>query len=80
MSFDPSRLFAKLVAMIGASAILMRRFQGSAHDPVVGSTPQIPPAKAQGIPTLKMPTAKGWSNGHTPTAVPGLSSMLFTAQ
>lgn len=77
MSFEPSRVFAKLVAMIGASAILMRRFGGSTHDPVLGSTPQIPQAKAQGIPTLKMPSAKGWDNGDTPTAAPGLTVNAF---
>ena len=77
MSFEPSRIFAKLVAMIGAAAILMRRFGGSSHEPVVGSTPLIPEAKAQGIPTLKMPSAKGWDEGHTPTAAPGLSVNAF---
>lgn len=77
MSIEPSQIFARLVAMIGASAILMRRFGGNTHDPVVGSTPQIPEAKPQGIPTLKMPSAKGWINGHTPTAAPGLSVNAF---
>ncbi len=77
MSFDPSRMFARLVAMIGASAILMRRFSDSAHEPALGSAPQIPEAKAQAIPTLKMPSAKGWSDGHTPTVADGLSVNAF---
>lgn len=77
MTFEPSRLFAKLVAMIGASAILMRRWSGSTHDPVLGSTPDIPEAKAQGIMTLKMPSARGWDAGHTPTAAPGLHVNAF---
>ncbi len=37
----------------------------------------IPEAKAQGIPTLKMPTAKGWVGDHTPTAAPGLKVNAF---
>ena len=77
MKFDPSQLFAKLVAMIGAAAILMRRFSDSTHEPVLGSTPQIPEAKAQGVPTLKMPTARGWDDGQVPDAAPGLSVNAF---
>jgi len=77
MRFEPSRAFAKLVAMIGAGAILMRRWSDSTHDPVVGSTPQIPAARAQGVPTLKMPSAKGWVDGSTPSAAAGLSVNAF---
>jgi glucose/arabinose dehydrogenase len=40
----------------------------------------IPAGKPQGrIPTLKMPTAKGWSEGETPTAAPGLKVNAFAA-
>src|SRR3984957_16126839 len=43
-----------------------------------GSTPAIPGAKPQGsIPTLKMPTARGWSKGQTPVAAPGLKVNAF---
>ena len=66
-------LFARLVALIGAGAILMRRWSSPDTDtPAMGSAPVIPDAKPQGIPTLKMPTAKGWSPGHKPTVAPGL--------
>jgi hypothetical protein len=55
-------LFARLVALVGAAAIAWRRMQGVPSEPAVGSNPAIPTAKPQGnIPTLKMPTAKGWA-------------------
>jgi glucose/arabinose dehydrogenase len=44
----------------------------------VGSTPVIPVAKPQGhIPTLKMPTARGWALGQMPVAAPGLKVNAF---
>lgn len=70
-------MFARLVAMVGAGAILMRRWGSATDAPVVGSTPNIPEAKAQSIPTLKMPTAKGWRPGHTPIAAEGLVVNAF---
>ncbi len=72
-----SALFARLVAMIGAAAILMRRRGAGPEAQAVGAAPAIPAAKPQGIPTLKMPTAKGWSEGRTPTAAPGLAVNAF---
>ena len=58
MSF--SGIFARVVALIGAAALLWRRLQGAAHEPAWGSAPVVPAAKPQGaIPTLKMPTAQG---------------------
>lgn len=74
-----SQIFAKLVALIGAALILMRRWGKDNEIPAVGGAPHIPDAKAQSIPTLKMPTAKGWVPGHAPTAAPGLSVNLFAA-
>src|ERR687895_2386629 len=76
MSF--SGIFARIVALIGAAALLWRRQQGSAPKAAWGSAPAIPVAKPQGaIPTLKMPTAQGWSDGETPTAAPGLKVNAF---
>src|SRR5713226_9754365 len=73
-----SGVFARIVALIGAAAIAWRRLQGGAHEPAVGSTPAIPAAKPQGaIPTLKMPTARGWSDGQKPVAAPGLKVNAF---
>eukprot|EP01037_Dinobryon_pediforme_P019946 gene19946-20456_t len=71
-------IFARLVALIGAAAILVRRMQGNVPAQAVGSTPAIPVAKPQGaIPTLKMPTARGWTAGQTPVAAPGLKVNAF---
>lgn len=74
-----SAIFARIVAIIGGIMILMRRWGVSAEAPAVGGAPIIPEAKAQGIPTLKMPTARGWKDGHTPTAAPGLKVNAFAA-
>ena len=70
-------LFARLVAIIGGAMILMRRWGKDTDPPAVGDSPAIPKAVPQGIPTLKMPTAKGWSKGHTPTAAEGLKVNAF---
>jgi len=73
-----SGIFARMVALIGAAAILWRRLHGGAHAPAFGTTPVIPAAKPQGsIPTLKMPTARGWARGQTPVAAPGLEVNAF---
>src|SRR5438876_11041281 len=75
-----SDIFARIVALIGAAAVAWRRLQGGAHVPAVGSAPAIPPARPQGsIPTLKMPTARGWASGQTPVAAPGLKVNAFAA-
>ena len=45
-----------------------------------GLDPMIPEAKPQGqLPSLKMPTARGWSPGKTPVAAPGLKVNAFAA-
>ena len=76
MSF--SAIFARIVAIIGAAALLWRRLQGTAPEPAWGSAPVVPVAKPQGaIPTLKMPTARGWSDGQIPVAAPGLKVNAF---
>lgn len=72
-------LFGKLVAMIGAAAILMRRFTATDDAPAFGNAPTIPEAKEQGIMTLKMPTAKGWEPGQVPDAAPGLKVNAFAS-
>ena len=78
MSF--SAIFARGVAVIGDVTVLLRRARGGAPVPAFGSTPVIPEAKPQGaIPTLKMPTARGWSEGHTPIAAPGLKVNAFAS-
>src|SRR5580698_5147938 len=73
-----SGIFARIVALIGAGALLWRRLQGAAPEPAWGSAPVVPVAKPQGsIPTLKMPTARGWRPGQTPAAALGLKVNAF---
>jgi glucose/arabinose dehydrogenase len=69
---------ARIVALIGAVALQWRRLQGAAPQPAWGSAPVVPAAKPQGtLPTLKMPTARGWSDGQKPVAAPGLKVDAF---
>ena len=76
MSF--STLFARGVALVGGAALQMRRLTEGSPEPAWGSAPAIPTARPQGaIPTLKMPTAKGWEAGRTPIAAPGLKVNAF---
>ena len=75
-----SGIFARVVALIGGAALLWRRLQGDAPEAAWGSAPVIPEAKPQGaIPTLKMPTARGWADGAKPQAAPGLKVNAFAA-
>src|SRR6201996_6080311 len=70
--------FARVVAAIGGVALAWRRMQDKEHQPAWGNTPVVPAAKPQGaIPTLKMPTAQGWSQGQMPVAAPGLKVNAF---
>jgi hypothetical protein len=71
-------IFARTVALVGAAALQVRRITDQAHAPAWGTTPSVPPAKSQGnFPTLKMPTAQGWTSGQTPVAAPGLKVNAF---
>src|SRR5262245_23309795 len=73
-----SGIFAQVVALIGGVALHWRRVTGADHAPAWGSAPVVPTAKPQGaIPTLKMPTAQGWSAGQKPTVAPGLAVNAF---
>ncbi|HEX6720498.1 MAG TPA: sorbosone dehydrogenase family protein [Burkholderiaceae bacterium] len=75
-----SGVFAQLVAMVGDAAIAWRRLQGTVRQQAVGAAPHIPQAKPQGrIPTLKMPSARGWAPGQTPRAAPGLAVNAFAS-
>ena len=78
MSF--SAVFSRVVALVGGAALVARRMREGDHEPAWGRAPTIPEARPQGvIPTLKMPTARGWSEGQTPIAAPGLKVNAFAA-
>src|SRR4029079_14091890 len=67
-----------VVALIGGAALVVRRIQGVPQEAAWGQAPAIPEAKPQGaIPTLKMPSARGWSDGQKPIAAPGLKVNAF---
>ena len=75
-----SSIFSRLVALVGEGAIMWRRLQGSVPQQAIGATPTIPAAKSQGaIPTLKMPTARGWAPGQKPVAAAGLQVNAFAS-
>ncbi len=76
---NASSVFARVVALIGGAALIWRRTTEAAPRTAAwGSAPEIPQAKPQGaIPTLKMPTAQGWSEGQKPIAAPGLKVNAF---
>jgi glucose/arabinose dehydrogenase len=75
-----STIFARGAALIGGAALQMRRLTDGSHEPAWGNTPAIPAAKPQGaIPTLKMPTARGWTEGQMPVAASGLKVNAFAS-
>ena len=75
MSF--SSFFARIVALVGGAMIMLRRWDGPQQQPVFGVAPAIPKAVPQNIPTLKMPTARGWQGDEKPIAAPGLKVNAF---
>ncbi|MEJ8474584.1 sorbosone dehydrogenase family protein [Roseibium sp. H3510] len=56
----------------------MRRIGAPSHQ-AMGTAPQIPDARKQGIMTLKMPVAQGWQDGRLPTCAPGLKVNAFAS-
>lgn len=77
---DFSGVFARGVSLVGGGALLMRRLKYGAPEPAWGNAPAIPAPKPQGaVPTLKMPTARGWEAGQTPVAAPGLKVNAFAS-
>jgi glucose/arabinose dehydrogenase len=72
-------MFARLVAFIGDIVVSNRHKNDQISVPALGKTPSLPSAKPQGIPTLKMPTARGWVKGQTPEASPGLVVNAFAS-
>ncbi len=75
-----SEIFARVVEQVGAATIALRGLDGRKVAQAFGSNPAIPPAKPQGnLPTLKMPTARGWSPGQAPNPAAGLKVNAFAA-
>ncbi len=74
-----SDIFARVVAGVGASVALARRWEGGVPVQAFGGTPAIPLAKPQSIPTLKMPAARGWAPGQVPIAAAGLRVNAFAS-
>jgi glucose/arabinose dehydrogenase len=75
---DFSAGFSRLVALVGGAALSLRRLRQGIPEPAWGTSPTIPQARPQGaIPTLKMPTAQGWSAGQAPVPAPGLKVNAF---
>ena len=75
---DINAIFARFVAVVGAAAVAVRHSGDGPRPPVYGTTPNIPAPKPQGaIPTLKMPTAKGWEGDHKPTTASGTKVNAF---
>ncbi|WP_144186331.1 PQQ-dependent sugar dehydrogenase [Elioraea rosea] len=73
-----SSMFAQVVAVVGGTALRLRRMRDGEPTPAWGEAPTIPQGKPQGaIPTLKMPTARGWDDGQAPVAAPGLKVNAF---
>ena len=73
-----SDVFSRVVEEIGEAAIVLRGQDGRKVTQAFGANPSIPAAKPQGnLPTLKMPTARGWPQGKTPTVAPGLKVNAF---
>ena len=73
----PREIFAEVVSVVGGT---MARIRGGSPVQARGLNPVIPEGKPQGsLPSLKMPTARGWSDGRTPVAAPGLKVNAFAA-
>src|SRR5262245_23761752 len=78
---DVSGVLARAVALIGTMMIAARRMRDAVYEPAVGSAPNIPIPRPQGrLPTLKMPTARGWATGQTPVAASGLKVNAFATK
>ena len=71
-------IYARLVANVASMAIVVRRLDGGVRAQAIGDAPAIPLARPQGsLPTLKMPTARGWKRNQTPVAAQGLKVNAF---
>jgi glucose/arabinose dehydrogenase len=73
-----SDVVAKVVELVGGTMVVARSMRDGNLPQAVGSSPAIPEPKPQGrLPTLKMPTARGWDGDRRPVAAPGLKVNAF---
>ncbi|MHA3977761.1 PQQ-dependent sugar dehydrogenase [Halovulum sp. GXIMD14794] len=71
-------LLARATAIVGGTMVLLRRMNAPGKQ-AIGTSPDIPEARSQGIMTLKMPTAQGWAPGQVPKAAEGLKVNAFAS-
>ncbi|SNR68806.1 sorbosone dehydrogenase family protein [Paracoccus sediminis] len=69
---------ARATGVVGGAVARLRRI-GTPARQAIGANPQIPQARPQGIMTLKMPVAQGWTDGRLPICAPGLRVAAFAA-
>ncbi len=74
-----SSLSANIVGLIGGTMARLRHGPAADAPPAMGPEAAFPDARPQGIMTLKMPSAKGWAPGQTPTPAPGLKVNAFAS-
>ena len=73
-----SHVFSRVVAVAGATALASRWLRDGTQEPAWGNAPTVPTGRPQGrIPTVKIPTAKGWNDGQTPSVASGLNVNAF---
>ena len=73
-----SGVFTRIVTLVGATMVMVRRMAHGEPTPAWGSEPAIPAGKPQGgLPTLKMPAAQGWAEGQLPATAAGLKVNAF---
>ena len=72
----PSDIFARVVALVAGTILARHRGQGELPQ-AAGASRRSRRPRPQGIPTLKMPTARGWRAGQTPVAAAGLKVNAF---
>ncbi len=75
---DTSAIFAKIVALIGGARAAVAQIAGRAAGTGLGQRGGSAGGKAaRRLPTLKMPTARGWDQGQKPVAAAGLKVNAF---
>lgn len=69
-------LFSALTSLVLSSVVRVRQTSAPIHQ-VMGADPNIPKARKQRIPTVKIPFADGWKNDTIPVCSHGLKVSAF---